>query len=188
MESSKVKRIARAVLQGAFLLVFAGLIYSNFMLKRENAQLKAVARDGRSRSIMKVGEAFPTFFARDLDGKRIALAKDLGRDIRLLVVDPECPRCETVLAQLRTTKPQDVVVVSLRPRALSHKIVEGVGNAAPVYFVDRMAPPVLQSRLDVVPRVITVGAQGVIRDLCHELADCKPVTEPCDTCNVSAGQ
>jgi hypothetical protein len=187
MDSSRLKRIARASMQGAFLIVFAGLIYSNFLLERENAQLKAIARHGRAKSIMKVGEPFPTFFARDTGGKRIALAKDLGRDVRLLVVDPECPRCETVLAQLRNKNVQDVVVVSLRPRALSHKIVAGVGGAAPLYFVDREAPPILQSRIDVVPRVITVGAQGEIRELCHDLDECKPAGKACDTCSVSAG-
>lgn len=78
--------------------------------------------------------------------------------------------------------------MSLRPRALSNKIVDLVGVAAPLYFVDRMAPPVLQSHLDMVPRVITVGADGTIRQLCHALDDCEPAGgKPCDTCPANAG-
>jgi hypothetical protein len=187
MEVPKSRRFARVGLQAIFLLVFAGLIYSNYSLRHELAQLKAIARDNRARLVMKAGEPFPAFQARDLAGNRLTLTKDLGREVRLLVVDPECPRCETVIEQLRRTKPADVIVVSLRPRPLSNKIVNAVGNAAPLYFVDRTAPQVLQGHLDVVPRVITVGANGTIRQLCHDLETCQPTVEACEKCTPAAG-
>ncbi|MDQ3281202.1 MAG: hypothetical protein M3Q69_07295 [Acidobacteriota bacterium] len=185
MQERTSSRYARIGLQAAFLAVFAALIYSNFALRRENAQLRAIARDNRTKQAMKVGERFPAFLARDSAGKSVTLPQQLRRDLRFVIVDPGCPRCEVVLSRMREKQPSDVVVVSLRPRALSSKIVAAVANAAPLYFVDRMAPQVLQSRLDVVPRVVSVAADGTIRQVCHDIDECKPPTEACDSCSAN---
>lgn len=184
--AGRIRRWLSIAAQALLLLTFVLLVASNFMLRRERDELRAIIRqNGVSRSPLRAGEQLPHFSVRDKSGRVVVFGspRGAGREEVLVVVDPRCKRCEAALREVATGSHSQVAVISVQSSAMSASVASAVPPDVPLYFVeDRVRARPLLERLSRIPTVIRVAADQKVVSLCGSVSECLAASA-CNDCD-----
>ena len=169
------QRITLQLLYAAATIAFVALIYSNWRLRREydatRAQLAALSE--RAIVPFRAGDVLPWLELVDRSGRRVRITPPDWKDTSYVaLVLPDCAPCGEQIIAARDGKSRNVVLVSLVGREAAAKELEAVSGDLTLYFVTPATAARLRHRIDVVPRVLRVGAGGKITAICHTIAGC----------------
>ena len=172
--------LVRKAIVVAFLAVFVALVYANWKLRREYRVLHdelQLARASRVASTaLRVGERIPDLHLTARDGTAVTLNAAKLAQRPIVVVDPNCGSCMTVIEQIRRSNAA-VTLISLLPRARSAPLLAAAPQSASLYFIENLARSGLRGRIAKVPRVLRVRTDGVIADICDTLESCRATPE-----------
>jgi len=173
----KPQRAIEVVLSAAFLVVFAVTLHSNWKLRRSVADMTAALHAKSSLVALRPGDPIPPFDATNPAGQVVQLPRSApanARESYLVVIDPACESCKRAVAEVNASRRDDVTVVALLRREIKSPMPE-IRTGVPVFTVERSAAPQFAQRIDAVPRILRVAADGRIRAVCGSLTACSGV-------------
>jgi hypothetical protein len=195
MNTSRLQRFALAASALIFVAIFISLGVSNFVLRRQldAAQQKLRTGTNATSAAYSAGEIVPSFSAVDRNGRAITLGGATSHGWVLVVVHPKCKYCQALVRTLsaRTSQlagasrdVQQLAVVSLAPPNRSVELTTGLPPAVPLYFLARGARLPGSDRINVVPQIIRIGANGRVAKICRTIEQCTGgIDENCTNCS-----
>jgi hypothetical protein len=179
---------AYRALQAAFVLAFLALLYSNWKLRRDYAELSSAQHTQNhriARTPFRAGEVAPQLHVRDASGRALILdPAALPRESFLLFALPECPSCRIELLHAAQAGQKNFTVVGLVSKEASASLIKEVPPGVPVYFLEHVDTPRMHEHIDKVPTVLRLGPNGTIAAVCHSMANCGPRSAACPTCTL----
>jgi hypothetical protein len=166
----------RNVLEGALwvavLVVVAALAISNWRLRRQVSDLSEALHARRKPAAeLAAGDRVEAFDAFDRAGRAVRV-DPAASESTLVVVDPECGSCRTILRELLASPRPNVTVLAVSASGSEMPPAGSVAEEVPLYTVSRDTAPRFVTRLGGVPRVLRIAAGGSVRAVCHSLAEC----------------
>jgi hypothetical protein len=180
------RTVAVRVFQAAFVLTFAGLLYSNWNLRQRLAEVSAL-HAGKPRvapSPFRAGQVAPTIHVVDAAGRALILGPEQWRRKSFLVFSlPGCSACRLELQRAAQAGNTDFTLVSLVSRDAGPAFIKDVPRGVDAYFLDQADAVALREHIDHVPRVLHISAAGKIIDVCDSMTVCGSARSPaCPTC------
>lgn len=180
-----LRTAAVRALQTVFVLVFIALLYSNWKLRREYADLLAAQHPGNQRiapSHFRAGEIAPKLHVVDVNGRSLILDPAVWpRESFLLFALPGCPACSSEIAHASQAGNKNYTVVSLVSRDAGARIQQEIPPGVTVYFLEHSEVPRMRQHIDKVPSVLRISPGGRIVAVCGSMTNCGP---PCPTCKL----
>jgi hypothetical protein len=185
MMTLRVRVTVVGVAEVLFVVVFLGLVYSNLHLRNEVSLLERAVLEAHrlasSRSY-QLGDRFEALPVVAKDGiQRLLDPAQFHEDKEIvIVVDPSCPSCETVLEEVvRARSVRD----GFAPWIISTGSRESVGSswaleelAGMVFVLPEETTLALRNRLSWVPQVLVVSRSGRVVKACSTLHSCEAET------------
>ena len=165
-----------ALVRVAFLVVFAGLVYSNFSLRRQLEAALNTSTAGRSAGMFAAGDTVPRFVARDRSDRAATLGGASGRDRLLVLVHPKCKYCMQLVKGIAARPASNLTVVSIVPKHLSAEVTKAIPGSVPLYFIDQIQKSPLAPHAHGVPQILRVSPDGRVTEVCRSIESCRPST------------
>ncbi len=163
-----------ALVRAAFLVVFVGLVYSNFSLRRQLEGALSPGTAGRSTGMFAIGDAVPRFVARDRSDRVASLGGASDRDRLLVLVHPKCKYCMLLVKGIAARPSSNLTVVSIVPKHLSAEVTKAMPASVPLYFIDQIQKSPLAPHAHGVPQILRVSADGRVTEVCRSIESCTP--------------
>jgi DNA-binding NarL/FixJ family response regulator len=177
---------AYRALQAAFVLALLALLYSNWKLRREFAEISSSKQAPNHRtapSPFRAGEVAPQLHVRDASGRALILdPAALPRESFLVFALPECASCGIELLHAAQSGQKNFTVVGLVAKDASASLIKEIPPGVSVYFLERVDTPRMREHIDNVPTILRLGPNGIITAVCHSMTDCGPRSASCPTC------
>jgi hypothetical protein len=181
-----LRTVAVKVFQTAFILTFAGLLYSNWNLRRRLAEASK-AHSGKAHvapSPFQAGQVAPTIHVVDATGRALILGPEQWRRKSFLMFAlPGCPACRLELQHAAEAGNTDFTLVSLISGTAAASVLKEVPPGVEAYFLDPADAVMMREHVDRVPRVLHISTEGKIIDVCNSMIACGSARSPaCPTC------
>lgn len=153
-------RVLRPLLEGAVVVMFLLLIWSNYTLRRQ-ARAAAIPTVSQHGFVPRdYVESIPVI---DLQGQTSTLDLRNGRTT-IAIVDPRCDSCRELVASMHGDA--EVRVISMSPA------VESKTLGPQTLMLGKSLPQRLESKLQIYPQLFVVERGKVVRS-CASMAECR---------------
>lgn len=153
-------RVLRPLLEGAVVVMFLLLIWSNYTLRR---QARAAAIPTVSQHGFVPRDFVASIPVIDLQGHPSTLDLRNGRTI-IAIVDPRCDSCRELVASMHGDS--EVRVISMAPAGESKTL------GPQTLMLGKSLPQRLESKLQIYPQLFVVERGKVVRS-CSSMAECR---------------
>jgi hypothetical protein len=160
-------RVLRPLLEGAVVVVFMLLVWSNFTLRR---QARAAAIPTVSQHGFVPRDALRTIPIVDVNGKPGTLDLQRGRTI-VAIVDPRCESCRALVDSMRGSA-SGIRILSMAPLAETREMAQKTGLTPAIAMLGQPIPRRLESQLQIYPQLFIVDSGKVVRS-CATLEECR---------------
>ncbi|MCU1230638.1 MAG: hypothetical protein JWO97_3522 [Acidobacteria bacterium] len=172
-----MKNLPLRLLELAVVVAMVLLIWSNVMLRRENAGLRIALEQSRRMASSRVfhpGERFEFGGLVSPNGTVMTPSQaPRGRQL-VLVVDPNCGTCEEAAGELRAlplSKAVPPVIVSTGNEAETAAFAKRLDVAGLVFRTPESLAPEVRTKYSKTPQVFLVNG-GMITTVCGSVGEC----------------
>jgi hypothetical protein len=160
-------RPTRFILETAFVVVFALLIWNNYTMRRHASGHAAASMIPHRGFVPK--DRIATLPTVDLTGRAGTLDLRNGRTL-VAVVDPRCESCRELIATMRETP--GARVLSVAPLDETRTMAKQAALLAPIAMVGTGVPKSIAPQLEIYPQLFVVD-RGVVVRTCATVEECR---------------
>jgi len=160
-------RPTRFILETAFVVVFALLIWNNYTMRRHATGHAAASIIPHRGFIPK--DRIAVLPVVDLNGHAAQLDLRNGRTL-MAIVDPRCESCRELIGTMKDVR--DARILSVAPLAETRTMASQSPTASPVAMVGTGVPKRIAPQLEVYPQLFLVD-RGVVVRTCASVEECR---------------